>query len=80
MIELTEIMRQKDDHMFIATLNRIRTGSQTEGDIELKHSRSITQADPNYPRDTLYIWAENAPVDEHNRKKTRRTISTPISC
>lgn len=68
-IELTKIMRQKDDHMFIATLNRIRTALQTEDDIELMQSRSITPADPNYPRDALHIWAENAPVDEHNRKK-----------
>ena len=69
MIELTKIMRQKDDHMFIATLNRIRTALQTDDDIELMQSRSITPADPNYPRDALHIWAENAPVDEHNRKK-----------
>ena len=69
MIELTKIMWQKDDHMFIATLNRIRTALQTEDDIELMQSRSVTPADPNHPRDALHIWAENAPVDEHNRKK-----------
>ena len=38
MIELTKIMRQKDDHAFIAILNRIRTSSQTEDDITLLQS------------------------------------------
>ena len=34
MIELTEIMRQKDDQPFTELLNRIRTGTQTEADIQ----------------------------------------------
>ena len=34
MIELTEIMRQKDDKPFTELLNRFRTGSQTEADIQ----------------------------------------------
>lgn len=37
MIELTE-MRQKDDHNFIDLLNRFRTGSQTEQDINCINS------------------------------------------
>ena len=34
MIELTEIMRQKDDKPFTELLNRFRTGTQTEADIQ----------------------------------------------
>ena len=75
MIELTKIMRQKDDHAFIAILNRIRTFSQTEDDIALQ-SRSITSSDPFYPTDALHIWAENAPVDEHNSKKIEELAGT----
>lgn len=66
MIELTEIMRQKDDKPFTELLNRIRTGTQTEADIQCIQSRSITHTDSNYPHDALHIWAENKPVDEYN--------------
>ena len=66
MIELTEIMRQKDDQPFTELLNRFRTGTQTEADIQCIQSRSITYSDSNYPHDALHIWAENKPVDECN--------------
>lgn len=66
MIELTEIMRQKDDKPFTELLNRIRSGTQTEADIQCIQSRSITHSDSNYPHDALHIWAENKPVDEYN--------------
>ncbi|XP_044169485.1 uncharacterized protein LOC114973474 [Acropora millepora] len=66
MIELTEIMRQKDDKQFAELLNRIRTGTQTEADIQCIQSRSITHSASNYPHDALHIWAENKPVDEYN--------------
>ena len=69
MIELTQIMRQKDDQSFIQLLNRVRTGTQTEDDIRIIQSRSITTDDPSYPSDALHIWAENTPVDGHNKKK-----------
>ena len=66
MIELTEIMRQKDDKPFTEILNRFRTGTQTEADIQCIQSRSITHSDSNYPHDALHIWAESKPVDEYN--------------
>ncbi|XP_028405231.1 ATP-dependent DNA helicase PIF1-like [Dendronephthya gigantea] len=62
-------MRQKDDQSFIQLLNRVRTATQTEDDINIIQSRCITPDDPNYPSDALHIWAENAPVDGHNRNK-----------
>ena len=67
MIELNKIMRQKDDQTFIELLNRVRTATQTEDDINIIQSRSISPSDPNYPSDALHIWAENAPVDKHNK-------------
>ena len=69
MVELTQIMRQKNDQLFIQLLNRVRTATQTEDDMNIINSRCITPDDPNYPSDALHIWAENAPVDGHNRNK-----------
>jgi hypothetical protein len=77
MVELTEIMRQKNDKAFTELLNRIRTASHTEDDIKVIQSRCITTSDPNYPSDALHIWAENTPVNEHNQKKLE-TIQSPL--
>ena len=77
MIELPEIMRQKDDQHFIRLLNRLRTGSQTEQDINCITSRSISPLAENYPSNTLHIWAENDPVNEHNNKQLEQ-LSTPL--
>ncbi|XP_028515391.1 ATP-dependent DNA helicase PIF1-like [Exaiptasia diaphana] len=62
-------MRQKNDQAFTALLNRFRTATQTDEDIEAIQSRQISPTDINYPSDALHIWAENKPVDEHNRMK-----------
>ena len=66
MVELTQIMRQKDDLAFTQLLNRVRTASHTDDDIRCIQSRTITPDDENYPSDALHIFAENAPVDEYN--------------
>ena len=56
MIELTEIMRQKDDQPFAELLNRFRTASQTEEDIKCIQSRAIADPSENsYPSDALHI-------------------------
>jgi hypothetical protein len=54
-----------------------RTASHTEDDIKVLQSRCITPSDPNYPSDALHIWAENAPVNEHNQTKLE-TIQAPL--
>ena len=77
MIELTEIMRQKDDLKFTQLLNRLRTASPTEDDIKCIQSTSITPSDDNYPYDALHIWAENAPVTEHNNRYLQQ-IPSPL--
>ena len=69
LIELHKIMRQNDDQAFIELLNRIRIAKQTEDDINVIQSRSILPTDASYPTDALHIWAENAPVDNYNKKK-----------
>ena len=76
-IELTEIMRQKNDKAFTELLNRVRTASHTEDDIKVIQSRCISPSDSNYPTDALHIWAENSPVNEHNQIKLK-TIEAPL--
>ena len=67
MVELTEIMRQKDDQPFIELLNRLRTASQTDDDLQVIQSRVLTSNQTDYPTQALHIFAENAPVDQHNK-------------
>ena len=77
MIELTENMRQKDDQPFTQLLNRFRTASHTDDDIKTIQMRAITPEHPNYPAHALHIFAENGPVDEHNRKHLQH-LTTPL--
>ena len=49
MIELTKNMRQKDDQPFTELLNRFRTASQTEGDIQCIQSRLVHPENTDYP-------------------------------
>ena len=57
MIELTKNMRQKDDQLFTELLNRFRTASQTEGDIQCIQSRLVHPEDTDYPVSiVLYFW------------------------
>ena len=58
MIELTEIMRQKDDQAFTELLNRFRTATQTDEDIQCIESRVISPDDSNYPSDALHIYGQ----------------------
>ena len=69
MIELIEIMRQKDNITFTEMLNRIRVGKFTDDDKEKLCNRVIDKNDLNYPHNALHIWAENKPVDEYNDAK-----------
>ena len=48
MFELTEIMRQKDDVMFAALLNRAREGKQTDQGLTALKSRTISYEDSKY--------------------------------
>ncbi|XP_028408646.1 ATP-dependent DNA helicase PIF1-like [Dendronephthya gigantea] len=70
-------MRQRNDQQFIQLLNRVRTATQTEDDIGVIESRSISPDDPDYPSHALHIWAENSPVDDHNNAKLEQ-LSGPL--
>ena len=67
MVELTEIMRQKNDSTFCEVLCRIRTATHTEEDIAVLRSREVSPDAPNYPNDALHVYRLNVDVDVHNR-------------
>ena len=70
MIELVEIMRQKDDQPFIELLNRLRVAQHTEADICTIQSRAVDVNDKNnYPLNELHVWAENKPVMDYNNQR-----------
>jgi len=77
--ELTEVMRQKGDDVFIDLLNNVRTANITTEDKEMLKSRFISPDSPLYPSDALHLFAENKPCDERNDMKLD-TLSTQLYC
>ena len=69
-VELTEIMRQRDDAVFAALLNRLRVKERNESltacDTEKLLGRLTSHE--NCPRDALFIYAKNKEVDHHNEE------------
>ena len=75
MIELVEIMRQKDDQPFIELLNRLRVAQHTEADIRTIQSRKVSVNDKNnYPLNELHVWAENKPVMDYNNQRLQEIL------
>ena len=66
MLELTEIMHQKDDAAFCELLCRVRTNDCTREDIEILKSRVLKPDLPNYPTQALHVYRLNVDVDKHN--------------
>ena len=69
MIELGEIMRQRDDSQFAQLLCRIHTATCTEEDIKVLESRTIKDDHPDYPHDALHVYPWNSHVDDQNNLK-----------
>ena len=68
MIKLDKIMRQQGDNVFTDILNRFPVGSLNDEDIKILSARKVEKLDLNYPHNAMHIWAENAPVDDHNKQ------------
>ena len=68
MIKLDKIMRQQGDDVFTDILNRLRVGSLNGEDMKTLSARKVEKLDLNYPHNAMHIWAENAPVDDHNKQ------------
>ena len=58
-------MGEKGDTSFIDLLKQIRVSHPDESS-EMIQSRFIDSEDSNYPKQALYVFAENAPVLTHN--------------
>ena len=68
MVNLTEIMRQKDDRAFAELLNRLRV-KRREDPLSDEDRELLTQAVVDIkdcPADWLHIYATNKEVDHHN--------------
>lgn len=72
LLELTEIMRQKDDLRFAGMLNRIRLAEHTDEDIQILRSREIEPDGAKYNelglQNALHVFANNDKCDAHNTK------------
>ena len=66
MVELDEIMRQKDDSAFAELLCRVRTASCTEQDIAVLESRVVEPDSADYPNEVLHVYKVNVDVDQRN--------------
>ena len=45
----------------------MRIGSLTDEDHKILSERIVKKSGNNYRREAMYIWAENKPVDAHNK-------------
>ena len=58
-VSLKHNHRQGDDRSWSETLNRIRTGEQSEEDISLLKSRTISKLSKHYPHNALHLYMDN---------------------
>ena len=66
-IELTEIMRQRDDQNFARALNNFANCGMSEKDIDLFMSRIIGKDSiENLPIKSIHLFSTNASVNAHN--------------
>ena len=65
-VELDEVMRQKEDNFFIDVLSKIRVGDVKSNIAKVLKSRFLNLDGHNYPEHALHIFAENGPVSAHN--------------
>lgn len=74
---LTQNHRQGDDFEYSEMLNRMRTGSLTDEDIDLLETRVMKEDDPGLPSDALYLAATNAEINKINDAKLEH-IDSPL--
>ena len=66
MIQLDEIVRQRDDTAFSKLLRRVRINECSPKDIEILTSRVITSDTSDYPVNALHVYRLNVDVDHRN--------------
>ena len=66
-VELTEIMRQKDDLKFAVALKNFANCTLTDGDIRIFLVKQIwTESLNNLPPKAIHLFSTNASVNAHN--------------
>lgn len=68
LLELDEVMRQKDDLAFAQLLNRLRHNQMTNEDIDVTEKCNIAENSPNYPHNAPHLFTMNIKVNEYNNK------------
>ena len=76
-VQLTQIMRQKNDRSFAELPVRLCTKSHTSEDRETLSRRIISTSDTTYPSEALHVFATNKLVNDHNAKK-RNSLTTHV--
>ncbi len=80
MVELTEIMRQRDDVIFAEMLNRLRTRKAddpiSDVDKQLLQTRVVSENGLSAPDDALHLFFKNTDVNAHNDRKLA-SLTTP---
>jgi hypothetical protein len=79
MVDLVEIMRQKDDLPFAEMLNRLRSGIYSEDDVDIMKTRIISSTSPSYPKNALHIFSTREDVDNHNSLMLNSQIETKVN-
>jgi len=79
--ELTEIMRERDDHAFALALNNMSEAIMTDADIELFRTRVLPLID--VPDDAIHLFCSSADVNHYNTLKlaqirTEEFVSTAV--
>ena len=72
LLELDQIMRQKDDQQFAQLLGRVRKAECTDSDLDVLRSRACEESDPAYPHEAVHVYPLNKDVDEDNIRKLNR--------
>ena len=75
-IELTEIERQKNDHLFAALLNRVCVGDHTKEDMMTLKNRQIKPYADYYPSDSTHTFRLNMQVNKHNQEMMQNLQGT----
>jgi len=77
-VELSEIMRQKDDQQFANILNRLREGIHSQQDISVLENRLIKEQDTEKVSDVIHVYPTNDRVNEYNTTIYNRSVNEKI--
>ncbi|XP_071150957.1 ATP-dependent DNA helicase PIF1-like [Mytilus edulis] len=79
LVELNQIMRQKEDSEFAQLLNRLRVKKKTEH--LLPRDLSVLQScmQHSVPLDSLHIFATNKEIDSHNSKMIDKVCEETVT-